>query len=296
MIAELFAILTPIFISTLIGFVWGKSGEDYPADFISKLVMNVGSPCLILGTMSKVEIDPAVMGHVALATLFSLVAIGFISFIVFRCLGWKISTYLPAVILPNNGNMGLPLSLFAFGQLGLALALGSFMVMMLITFTFGLWIIADKGQSNKERIKLLAQQPVIYAMLISVVVLVTDTELPKWLGNTMDLLGGIAIPLMTIALGVSLAKLKVNSWQRSFFVSCLRVFGGLFIGWCVCELMDLQSTERSIVLLQSAMPVAVFNFMLAARFNGDTEEAAAMVVVSTLVSFVSLPFLLMWIL
>ena len=66
--------------------------------------------------------------------------------------------------------------------------------------------------------------------------------------------------------------------------------------WGVCELMDLQSTERSIVLLQSVVPIAVFNFMLAARFNGDTEEAAAMVVVSTLVSFVSLPFLLMWIL
>jgi malate permease and related proteins len=178
----------------------------------------------------------------------------------------------------------------------LALALGSFMVMMLITFTFGLWIISNKGQGNKEQIKMLLQQPVIYAMLISVVVLVTDAQLPKWLGNTLDLLGGITIPLMTIALGVSLAKLKVNSWKRSFFVSCLRIFGGLAIGWCVCELMDLQSTERSIVLLQSAMPVAVFNFMLAARFNGDTEEAAAMVVVSTLLSFVSLPFLLMWIL
>lgn len=296
MIAELFAILAPIFISTLIGFLWGKSGQDYPADFISKLVMNVGSPCLILGTMAKVDIDPKIMGHVALATLLTLTAIGFISFILFRFLGWKISTYLPAVILPNNGNMGLPLCLFAFGQLGLALALGSFMVMMLITFTFGLWIVADTGQGNKDRIKMLLQEPVIYAMLISVVVLVTDTQMPKWLGNTLDLLGGIAIPLMTIALGVSLAKLQVNSWQRSFFVGCLRVFGGLLIGWCVCELMGLQSTERSVVLLQSAMPVAVFNFMLAARFNGDTEDAAAMVVVSTLISFVSLPFLLMWIL
>ena len=296
MISELFAILAPIFISTLIGFVWGKSGEDYPADFISKLVMKICSPCLILGTMAKVEIDPAVMGHVALATLVTLVSIGALSTIVFRFLGWKIATYLPAVILPNNGNMGLPLSLFAFGQLGLALALGSFMVMMLITFTIGIWIVSSNGQTNQERIKTLLQQPVIYAMLISVVVLVTDSELPKWLGNTLNLLGGIAIPLMTIALGVSLAKLKVNSWQRSLFVSCLRIFGGLLIAWCVCELMDLQSTERSIVLLQSAMPVAVFNFMLAARFNGDTEEAAAMVVVSTLVSFVSLPFLLMWIL
>ncbi len=296
MISELFAILAPIFISTLAGYVWGKSGEEYPADFVSKLVMNIGSPCLILGTMAKVDVDPQVMGQVAIATALILFSIGVITFFIFRYLRWDVATYLPSAVLPNNGNMGLPLCLFAYGQLGLALALGSFMVMMIATFTFGLWIVAGSGQTNFERFKTILQQPVIYAMLLSVLVLITDTQLPRWLGNTLDLLGGIAIPLMTIALGVSLAKLKITTWKRSFFVSCLRIFGGLSVGWVVCYLIDLQGVERNVVLLQSAMPVAVFNYMIAVRFNRNADEVAAMVVVSTLVSFVSLPFLLLLIL
>ena len=242
--------------------------------------MNIGSPCLIISVMAKVEVQPEVMGQVALATAFTMTAMGLFGWLLLRWMRLEIATYLPPLVFPNNGNMGLPLCLFAYGQTGLALALGSFMVMMIATFTVGLLIVANSEGGIFKRMESIAKQPVIYAMAIAVILLITDTDLPRWISNTVDLLGGIAIPLMTIALGVSLAKLKVNSWSRSFFVSCLRVFGGLFIGWCVCELMGLQSTERAVVLLQSAMPVAVFNFMLAARFNGDTEEAAAMVMVS----------------
>lgn len=296
MIAELFTILTPIFIATFVGYLWGKSGQEYPADFVSRLVMNIGTPCLILSTIAKVDIDPQIMGQVAMATALSLLLIGLVGFLIFRFLGWDIATFLPSVVLPNNGNMGLPLCLFAFGQLGLALAMGSFMVMMIATFTFGLWVVADSGQGNGERIKTILQQPVIYAMLMSVGILVSDADLPKWLINTLDLLGAFSIPLMIIALGVSLAKLKIKTWRRSFFISCLRIFGGLTVAWVVCEAIDLEGVERSVVLLQSCMPIAVFNYMLAVRFNRDPEEVAAMVVVSTLVSFISLPFLLMWIL
>lgn len=296
MFSELFAILIPIFIATFVGYLWGKSGQEYPADFVSRLVMNIGTPCLILSTIAKVDIDPEVMGHVAMATALSLLFIGLAGFLIFRFLGWDIATFLPSVVLPNNGNMGLPLCLFAFGQLGLALAMGSFMVMMVATFTFGLWIVADSGQGSWERIKTILQQPVIYAMLISVGILVIDADLPKWLINTLDLLGAFSIPLMIIALGVSLAKLKIKTWRRSFFISCLRIFGGLAVAWVVCESIDLEGVERSVVLLQSCMPIAVFNYMLAVRFNRDPDEVAAMVVVSTLVSFISLPFLLMLIL
>ena len=295
MIAELFAIIAPIFITTLVGFCWGKSGEAYPADFVSKLVMNIGSPCLILGTLSKVHVDPAVMGQVAFASFCCLFVIGLLGYIIFRFLRWDIPTFLPAVLLPNNGNMGLPLSLFAFGQLGLAYALGSFMVMMVITFTFGLWLVADSSQGVRHRIKTVLQQPVIYATLIAAVILATESTLPKWLNNTLDLLGAFSIPLMTIALGVSLAKLKITTWKKSLFVSCLRVVGGFLIAWVICDLLNLQSVERSVVILQSAMPLAVFNYMLAVRFKRDAEQVAAMVVVTTLMSFISLPFLL-WIL
>jgi predicted permease len=106
------------------------------------------------------------------------------------------------------------------------------------------------------------------------------------------LLGGIAIPLMTIALGVSLATLKIHFWKRSVLFSVVRIGGGLLFGLIVCELMGITGISRNVVLLQCAMPIAVFNYLLALRYDRRPDEIAAMVLVSTLMAFIGLPFLL----
>lgn len=292
MFSELFAILAPIVICTGTGFIWGKSRAEFPTDFISRIVMNIGTPCLVISVMAKVEIEPAVMGSVALATAMVMSTMGLVGWAWLRFTKLPITTYLPPLIFPNNGNMGLPLCLFAFGQTGLALALGSFMVMMIATFTVGLLIVADSSNSWKQRVIDIARQPVIYAMAIAVYLLITHTALPRWAGNTVDLLGGIAIPLMTIALGVSLATLKIRALKRSLWFSLGRVFGGLLLGYIVCWAMGLTGVSRSVVLLQSAMPIAVFNYLLALRYNRHPEEVAAMVLISTVIAFIGLPFLL----
>lgn len=296
MLSELLAILAPIMVSVGAGFVWGKTGTDFPADFISRIVMNIGTPCLIISVMASVEVQPQVMGQVALATAITMTAMGLFGWALLRWMKLEIATYLPPLVFPNNGNMGLPLCLFAYGQTGLALALGSFMVMMIATFTVGLLIVTTSDGGIFKRLQAIARQPVIYSMAIAVLLLVTGTELPRWISNTLDLLGGIAIPLMTIALGVSLATLKINFWQRSLFFSLVRVGGGLLFGFIVCELMGLTGVSRNVVLLQSAMPIAVFNYLLALRYDRNPQEVAAMVLVSTLVAFIGLPFLLIAIL
>jgi predicted permease len=292
MLSELLAILAPIVISVGAGFVWGKTGTDFPSEFMSRIVMNIGTPCLIISAMANVEVQPQVMGQVALATAFTMTAMGILGWLLLRWMKLEIATYLPPLVFPNNGNMGLPLCLFAYGQTGLALALGSFMVMMVATFTVGLFIVTNSEGGIIKKFQSIAKQPVIYSMIIAVILLITDTGLPRWISNTLDLLGGIAIPLMTIALGVSLATLKINFWKRSLFFSVMRVGGGLVLGYVVCELLGLSGISRNVVLLQSAMPVAVFNYLLALRYNRHPEEVAAMVMVSTLLAFIGLPFLL----
>lgn len=294
MLNELFAILAPIMISTGMGYLWGKSGTEFPTEFISRIVMNIGTPCLIIGVMAKVKVNPEVMGSVALATAIVMTAMGLLGWLWLHLAKLPVPTYLPPLIFPNNGNMGLPLCLFAFGQTGLALALGSFMVMMIGTFTVGLVLVTEGNW--QERLSSIAKQPVIYSMAIAVGLLVTHTELPRWMSNTLDLLGGIAIPLMTIALGVSLATLKIQFLKRSIIFSLARVLGGLILGFIVCEMMGITGVSRSVVLLQSAMPIAVFNYLLALRYNRQPEEIAAMVLMSTLIAFAGLPFLLVAIL
>lgn len=292
MFNELFAILAPILLCTGAGYFWGKSGQEFPADFISRIVMSVGTPCLIVSAMAKVKVDVAIMADVAMATALSTLAMGVIGWVWLRLQNLSIAVYLPPLIFPNNGNMGLPLCLFAFGQTGLALALGSFMVMLVSTFTVGLLLVTNNEGGWRQRIGSIARQPVIYAMVFAVTLLITGAPLPRWIANTVDLLGGIAIPLMTIALGVSLATLRIQFLGRSIVFSMARVFGGLLLGYIVCILMGLTGVPRAVVLVQSAMPIAVINYMLALRYNHKPEEVAAMVLVSTLIAFAGLPFLL----
>ena len=61
----------------------------------------------------------------------------------------------------------------------------------------------------------------------------------------------------------------------------------------VCELAGVEGVLRGVILIQSTMPVAVFNYLLAQTYRQGPETVAAMVVFSTLLSFLTLPLLLM---
>ena len=59
--------------------------------------------------------------------------------------------------------------------------------------------------------------------------------------------------------------------------------------------MGLEGTMRGVTILQSAMPVAVFNYLWALRYDNSPEEVAAMVLgYSTVLAFlVRYPLLLL---
>jgi len=101
---------------------------------------------------------------------------------------------------------------------------------------------------------------------------------------------------MLITLGVSLADLKVTEWKHSLLFSVIRVVGGFSLGVLVSGLFGLEGVERGVLILQSSMPVAVFNYLLALRYKREPGEVAGMVVLSTLLAFILLPFIVSFVL
>lgn len=292
MLPELFAIIAPILVCAGLGFAWSRSGTPYPADFVARAVMNIGAPCLVVSSLNKADVDLSLFVQVALSALWVLVAMAALGLFAIRGSGLKVTTFLPSLLFPNCGNMGLPLCLFAFGEQGLALALGYFLVMMLGHFSVGILIVHSGCESISQRVLDLLKLPIFYAMGLGVALLVTGYSLPKWLDNSVTLLSGFTIPLMMITLGVSLAQLKVAAIAHSVMFSVLRIFGGLLLAWLWCEWMAIDGVARGVILLQSSMPVAVFNYLLAQRYQREPSEVAGLVVTSTLISFVLTPVLL----
>lgn len=291
MFSQLLNIIAPVAIAVAIGFAWRRKGLAFDVKLVSALVTNIGTPCLVFSTLSNVEIGEKAFFEMALATFVTLCAFAAIAAVAFRIGGVPSKTFLPSMVFANTGNVGLPLSFFAFGTDGLALAVTYFTIHLILLFTVGELVSAGSLSFSK-----LLRQPVLIAVPAALVVLVGGLNTPDWIANTTELLGDFTIPLMLITLGISLADLKIAGFRRSLGLSVFRLAMGFLVGLATAELFGLGGISRGVLILQSTMPVAVFNYLFAVRNDNSPEEVAGIIVLSTTIAFVMLPGLLWFVL
>jgi predicted permease len=129
--------------------------------------------------------------------------------------------------------------------------------------------------------------------ILSAVFLGTGTKPPEWALNTTGLIGGAAIPLNILALGVALARLNITSLKNSVYVSMLRLGTGFTSAFVVTGLLDLDPVTRGVVILQSTGPAALFSYLWAQLYNNSAEQVAGVIMISTLLSLATLPLLLL---
>jgi len=290
-IAQIFAVIAPIFVCAGIGFAWVKRGMPYEPAFITKLVMVVGFPCLIFSSLVQSELDLNALAEMGLAAVVTLAAFAAVAYPVLKLAGQEIRAFLPPMMLANTGNMGLPLCLLAFGDTGLALGIGYFTVNGLLAFILGPTIVS--GSSNLMDVLKL---PLIWATILALVFKFGGVPVPEWALNTLTLIGGFPIPLMLITLGTSLAELRITTLGRSTALAVLRLAMGFTVGVGAAHLLGLEGVARGVVIVECAMPAAVFNYLFAHSYNRRPAEVAGVVVISTALSFATLPALIWYVL
>lgn len=287
----LFNIIAPVVICAGLGFFWARSKRAFHMETVTGLVSNIGAPLLIFTTLVQLEgklLDFVEFGFYGFLALVSFIPIGFA---VLKILKLDYRDYLPALIFPNTGNMGLPLCYFAFQDEGLTLALAFFTVYAILQFTLGVWIVSGTG-SYKQLLK----TPLIYAVLLAVFLKGFEIPVPVWITDTTKLLGGITIPLMLMALGVSLASLSVRHLKEATILSIVRLAIGFGVGVTLAEIFSLEGAERGVMILECTMPVAVFNYLFSLRYGRAAGQVAGTVLISTILSFLTLPLLLLFVL
>jgi predicted permease len=290
MVIELFNVIAPVFACAAIGYIWKRQGRPFDLELISTLSVYIGTPCLAFYTLTSTNLDPDSFDEMAVATLVTMVAFVVLYFPILKMAGLSQRAFLPALTFANVGNMGLPLSLLAFGEQGLALAVTYYAVNVVIMFSFGVAVAAGAASWRA-----LMRLPVIYAIAAAVVFMYTGTQPPLWIANTTKILGDLTIPLMLITLGVSLAGLGVQSLPKSTILSILRLVSGFAVGWATAEFFGMEGAARGVLILQCTMPVAVFNYLFALQYGNQPEEVAGTVVISSVLSFLTLPLLLMYV-
>jgi len=287
MLEPVLAAVIPVLVTAGIGFAWVRSGRSVESKVLSPLVMDLGTPCLIISTLTRTEIAPEIFGATALASFAALLGFGLLGLLVLPLLKLPLRSYLPCVAFPNAGNLGLPVALYAFGPQGLSYAIVFFAICSVANYTVGQAISAGTADW-----RVMLRLPILHAAILGMLGSLFHVQLPAWLANTLALLGGLTVPLMLLMLGASLASLRVSRLWPALIVTGLRIGGGFAIASLVVWLFGLEGPARSALLIQCAMPVAVLNYIFALRWDNRPEEVAGTVVLSTFASVVTVPLLL----
>ncbi len=287
---QISSIVFPVFIIIGVGFAFSKL-KKIDLTPINELVVYITTPCLIIHSLSKFPIDLSVAGKIfVIISLIIFISIIIAMFLIrFMDLDYKV--YLPPVLFANTGNMGLPLVLFAFGEYGFNIGILCLVANTILHYSVGI-IILNSAKNPWEIFRL----PLIYSTIVGIVISVTEFQMPLMFERSIKLLGDISIPAMIFALGYKLSELKLSKVSTSFLFGSLRIFLGLSLGVVLVRLFGLEGINAKVVILQAAMPPAVFNFVLAEKYNQDSKTVASIIMAGTIVSFFVLPVIISYLL
>jgi malate permease and related proteins len=285
MYTQLLPIIIPMLVCVAVGYGWARTSFPFEREFLTRMVMNVGAPCLVFDGLTTLSSSPTEFYRSA-AIAGWLIGFCFVAgALLLKLAKQPVRSYVPAVMF---GNM-VPLCAFAFGDEGLGLVIGFYIAASVIQFVVGPML-----QGRQAAWRTLLTTPIVYSALLGLLLLQTEAAIPLAVANTVSLIGGITLPLMLIAMGYSLATFKVARLNTAIGITVLRFSLGMTAGLLAIWALQLEGVIRGVVLIEACMPVAVFNFLFAARYDRAPEDVAGAILVSTVLSFLTLPWLLLW--
>ena len=282
---KIFEVIFPVFFVISIGYYLGKKNPKFDTNFITNFAGNIGTPAMIFYTVTTTGITLDVFISYFIYAIIMIAGFAVIGLILLFLLKKDLSMELPPLILPNTGNMGVPICLFAYGTQGLGVASAVASVIILFHFTLGVFL-----ARKKFSIDILIKSPPVYAIIISVIFLYYKIKTPIFLENTTFLLTYATIFLVLMSLGIALTRFKF-SLKNSIIMSVCRVLLGPLIAYTIIYNFKLSGLAAGVLLIQSAMPSAILNYLVGSMYSPKkvVDSIASTIVISTLMSFVTIP-------
>jgi len=184
----------------------------------------------------------------------------------------------------NVGPIGIPLTVLAFGPAGLEPAILLLVASNILHFSIGVGIMSGRIEG-----KLIYANPLIWSTVLGVGFSYLDLKLPGWVDVSLGMVGNILVPLMLLSLGTRLAESKIEHARAGVLGSVLSVVIRLLVAFVVLSFFPLDLVQRGALILFAGLPPAVFNYMIADRFNQEPEKVASIVIVGHIIALAFLP-------
>ena len=280
----------PTFLLIFTGALADKLFPKLDLATLTKLSIYFLIPALILNALAKTSLSFADAGLLSLAYILYLIVLGLISFIASKPYKKTVAgAIIVSTLFGNTGNMGLPISKFAYGEAGLERAVVLLVISLIIMFVVGPTVLSGKTDSIKKRFIDAMKLPPIWASLAGILINVLAIPIPQSLDRSINLLGSGAIPILLLSLGIQMRR----SWTwkidgSALSTTGLRLLVGPIVAYFVAKMLGLASLDLKILVLSASMPAAVTMFIVALEVKGAYETVAKSVVATTIASILAI--------
>lgn len=285
------AIVFPVFGIVTLGYWYARHFRFSDMVASNRINIDIFTPALIFDVMSRSDYAISDYNLLLLAGAAVVLGSGLVAWPIGKLCGFQWKTFVPPMMFNNSGNMGLPLIVLSFGENALPAA-----IILFATENFLHFLLGQQFITQHWSIIRVLKNPMIVATLMGVAVSVSGFVIPDPIRLPVTMLGQIAIPLLLFSLGVRMLAVDFRDWKIGLAGALVSPLSGLLIAAIFLTFIPLQGEQAAILLLFSALPPAVLNFLVAEKFNQQPQQVASIVLLGNLGSVVFIPLVLWFIL
>ena len=288
-----------------IGYIAKKSKlmtEEFDRS-LSKLIVNIALPGMILGSVLTAEnlpgLEDIILTFIVSCASYLIAVIVAYLFTAVTRISWRNRGVFKFMLCFGNvGFIGFPVLSAIYGPEALIYATVFNLPFNFLVFTMGVWFIAqDSGRGAKVKMGLKTfLTPANIACAIAIVLTLLNVHSVPIIGDAAKTLGSFTTPGALLIIGSSLADLPVSKLiggPRLWIASLARLVVSPLIVWALFRLVPVDPMLIDIMVVLCAMPVATNGTMLCYQYGGDSRTMAQGTFVTTVLSIITIPILVM---
>lgn len=292
--------IIPIILIILIGYSLKRTNilHAETAIDLNKIVINIAIPALIF--MAIYDIDLSILPKIAPLTIICIiigVLCSLIAYAFAKMRKYPEKTTWSIILtssMSNSGFLGYPVVLGVFGNDGLVRAVFYDLGSMTLFITFGVLLLLIYGGRYTTILKRALIFPPLWAVALALILNYIDFNIGFLASSTLNYLSGAAIPLIMISLGLSLELRGIKeNISAVFSTSAIKLIIAPALASIIVILFGIGGLERQVTIIEAAMPSAMLSLVLAITYDLDVKTAAACIFASTILSFITIPLILL---
>ncbi len=297
-------VMVKLFMIMALGFALNKMGliDKHTNTRLSGLVSKITAPLLVIASVLSSSPDNRLGILKVLLAGFAM----YLVFIVFAKLVCRIlrfprkdwPLYECMLVFSNNSFMGFPVLQSLLGDEAIFYSAMLHFSFNILIFSYGINNITkcnNKEDSGKFDFKKLLN-PGFILICVALVLYLTGIRADGVIYDTIYMVGNLTSPLSMMVLGASLAmypiKESISDW-RSYMFSAVRLLVIPVLTFAVCRLLAVNDFYTTIVTVTNGMPVATLVLMLGNEAEIDTSVIIRNICVTTVLSAITVPLLVM---